>query len=58
MAPLQRIVYVVADDPANRRTLEQLLNATDFPVVLSVAPRALLKVAATLSAGCVLLDIV
>jgi two-component system, LuxR family, response regulator FixJ len=57
MASLQRIVYVVDDDPAIRHSLDRLLNAVDFRVESYLAPNAFLEVADDLSAGCVLLDV-
>jgi two-component system, LuxR family, response regulator FixJ len=58
MASLQRIVYVVDDDAANRLSLERLLDTAGFRVDWYVSPSVFLNVADNLSAGCVLLEIV
>jgi two-component system response regulator FixJ len=55
--PAERVIYVVDDDPAIRRSLERLLDAADFRVVSYVTPKAFLDVAGSLRAGCVLLDL-
>jgi two-component system response regulator FixJ len=52
-----RIIYVVDDDPAVRRSLERLLSASDFQVVSYATAQAFLDVAASLPAGCALLDV-
>jgi two-component system, LuxR family, response regulator FixJ len=56
MAP-ERIVYVVDDDPAIRRSLERLLATADFRVVSYATPMEFLEAAAGLPAGCVVLDL-
>jgi two-component system, LuxR family, response regulator FixJ len=56
MAP-ERIVYLVDDDPAVRRSLERLLGTADFRVVSYATPTEFLDAATGLSAGCVLLDL-
>lgn len=53
----ERIIHVVDDDAAVRRSLERLLNAAGFQVVSYARPAAFLDVAETLPAGCVLLDL-
>ena len=53
----ERVVYVVDDDPAIRRSLERLLDAAGFQAVSYATPKAFLSVASGLPAGCVLLDI-
>jgi two-component system response regulator FixJ len=50
-------VHIVDDDPAVRRTLERLLDATGFQARSYDSPSAFLNVAPSLSAGCILLDI-
>ena len=52
-----RLVYVVDDDPAIRRSLERLLEAAGFRVATYATPTAFLGVADDLSMGCVLLDL-
>jgi len=56
MAP-ERIVYVVDDDPAIRRSLERLLATADFRVMSYATPTEFLDAAAGLLAGCVVLDL-
>ena len=53
----ERVVYIVDDDPAIRRSLERLLDAAGFQAVSYATPKAFLGVASGLPAGCVLLDI-
>jgi two-component system response regulator FixJ len=53
----KRVIYVVDDDPAVRRSLEWLLDAADFRVVPYATAKAFLDVAGRLRAGCVLLDL-
>jgi two-component system, LuxR family, response regulator FixJ len=55
--PAERTVHVVDDDPAIRRSLEQLLEAAGFKVVSYDTPLAFLDAAFDLVPGCVLLDI-
>jgi two-component system response regulator FixJ len=55
--PAERVIYVVDDDPAVRRSLERLLDAADFQAVSYATPKAFLAVAGSLAAGCVLLDL-
>jgi two-component system, LuxR family, response regulator FixJ len=52
-----RIVYVVDDDAAVRRSLEQLLGSAGFSSILYETAREFLEAAPGLSAGCVLLDV-
>jgi two-component system response regulator FixJ len=54
---LERIVFVVDDDPAVRRSLERLLNTADLRVVSFATPTGFLDAASTVAAGCVLLDL-
>ena len=53
----KRVVYIVDDDPAVRRSLERLLEAAGFQTVSYATPRAFLAAAGTLPAGCALLDL-
>ena len=53
----ERMVHVVDDDPAIRRSLARLLDAAGFNVILYETPVAFLAVAPGLSEGCVLLDV-
>ena len=55
--PSERVVYIVDDDPAIRRSLERLLDAAGFQAVSYATPKAFLGVAGGLPAGCALLDI-
>jgi two-component system response regulator FixJ len=55
--PAERTVHVVDDDPAIRRSLEQLLDAAGFKVVSYDTPLAFLDAVSDLVPGCVLLDI-
>jgi two-component system response regulator FixJ len=55
--PAERTVHVVDDDPAIRRSLEQLLEASGFKVISYDTPLAFLDAAFDLVPGCVLLDI-
>jgi two-component system response regulator FixJ len=55
--PAERTVHVVDDDPAIRRSLEQLLDAAGFQVISYDTPLAFLDAAPALSPGCALLDI-
>jgi two-component system response regulator FixJ len=52
-----RVVYIVDDDPAVRRSLERLLDAADFQTVSYATPKAFLQMAASLPVGCALVDI-
>ncbi len=52
-----RLIYVVDDDPAIRRSLERLLEAVGFKVASYATPGAFLDVAGRLRSGCVLLDL-
>lgn len=52
-----RVVYVVDDDASMRRSLARLLTVSDFRVRTFNSAEAFLKEAASLSDGCVLLDI-
>ena len=49
----ERIVYIVDDDPAVRRSLERLLGTADFRVVSYATPTEFLDAVASLPAGCV-----
>ena len=53
----ERLIYVVDDDPAIRRSLERLLDAFGFRVASYATPRAFLDVAGSLLGGCVLMDL-
>jgi two-component system response regulator FixJ len=53
----ERIVYIVDDDVAIRRSLERLLGAADFQAVSYATPAEFLAVAGHLPAGCVLMDL-
>lgn len=53
----ERIVYIVDDDPAVRRSLERLLGTADFRVVSYATPTEFLDAATGLLVGCVLLDL-
>jgi two-component system response regulator FixJ len=53
----ERIVHVVDDDPAVRRSLGQLLYSADFEYVGYESAVAFLEAASGISAGCVLLDV-
>jgi two-component system response regulator FixJ len=53
----ERIVHVVDDDPAVRRSLEQLLYSADFQCVGYESAVVFLEAAPRISAGCVLLDL-
>jgi two-component system, LuxR family, response regulator FixJ len=53
----ERIVHVVEDDAAVRRSLERLLDSAGFTPVLYENAVSFLRAAQGLSAGCVLLDI-
>ncbi|NEW96668.1 response regulator [Rhodopseudomonas sp. BR0G17] len=52
-----RLVYVIDDDLAIRRSLERLLDAAGFEVATYATPKLFLDVAGSLVGGCVLLDI-
>jgi two-component system response regulator FixJ len=53
----ERVIYVVDDDPAVRRSLERLLDAAGFQVASYATPKAFLGVAGDLPVGCALLDL-
>jgi two-component system response regulator FixJ len=53
----ERVIYVVDDDPAVRRSLEWLLDAVGFQVASYATPKAFLGVAGDLPVGCALLDL-
>lgn len=55
--PIERLVHVVDDDAAVRRSLEQLLRAAGFEAVTYETPFAFLNAVATLAPGCLLLDV-
>jgi two-component system, LuxR family, response regulator FixJ len=52
-----KLVYVVDDDLAIRRSLERLLDAAGFRVTSFATPAAFLGVADDLAMGCVMLDL-
>jgi FixJ family two-component response regulator len=54
---VERVIYIVDDDPAVSRSLERLLEAEDFQTVSFATPRAFLEVAGGLPAGCALVDL-
>jgi two-component system response regulator FixJ len=53
----ERVVYVVDDDAAVRRSLERLLAASGFKVIAYATAIDFINAAATLPAGCVLMDV-
>jgi two-component system response regulator FixJ len=53
----ERIVHVIDDEAAVRRSLERLLHAAGFATTSYETPTAFLEVAAGLSDGCILLDV-
>jgi two-component system response regulator FixJ len=53
----ERVIYVVDDDPAIRRSLERLLDTVGFQVASYATPKAFLGVAGDLPVGCALLDL-
>lgn len=53
----ERIIYVLDDDPAIRRSLERLLDAVGFQVASYATPKGFLDVAGSLPGGCALLDL-
>jgi two-component system response regulator FixJ len=53
----ERIVHVVDDDTDFRQSLARLLEAAGFAVASYASGSALLQVAPSLAAGCILLDI-
>jgi two-component system response regulator FixJ len=53
----ERVIYIVDDDPAIRRSLERLLDAVGFQVASYATPKAFLSVAGDLPVGCALLDL-
>jgi two-component system response regulator FixJ len=55
--PADRVVHVVDDDAAIRRSLERLLQAAGFDTVSYETPFAFLEAVKTLVPGCVLLDV-
>jgi two-component system response regulator FixJ len=55
--PAERIVYIVDDDDAVRRSLERLLDVAGFRTVSYGTPFAFLSVVETMPAGCALIDI-
>jgi two-component system response regulator FixJ len=55
--PIERTIYVLDDDAAVRRSLEQLLEAAGFRAVSFETPTTFLHAAPDLAPGCVLLDI-
>lgn len=57
MMTVERVVYVVDDDAAVRRSLERLLDMSGIAAVSFKSGWEFLDAAACLSAGCVLLDL-
>lgn len=57
MAEANRVVYIVDDDLAVRRSLEWLLESADFRVVSYSTAKEFLDVATSLPVGCALLDL-
>lgn len=55
--PVERVVHVVDDDAAIRRSLERLLHAAGLETVSYDTPFAFLNAVTTLVPGCVLLDV-
>jgi two-component system response regulator FixJ len=55
--PTERMVHVVDDDPAVRRSLERLLNSAGCTTTSYESPLSFLDAAPGLSSGCVLLDV-
>jgi two-component system response regulator FixJ len=53
----EKLVHVVDDDAAIRRSLEHLLGAAGFRVVSYATPKSFLDAAAGLTGGCALLDV-
>jgi two-component system response regulator FixJ len=54
---MERIIYIVDDDPDVRHSLERLLDAADFQPISYDSPKAFLYVAGDLVQGCALLDL-
>jgi two-component system, LuxR family, response regulator FixJ len=54
--PVERIVHVVDDDPAFRRSIEALLESAGFATRAYDSALAVLNAASQLSGGCMLLD--
>lgn len=54
---MERIVYIVDDEPDVRYSLERLLDAADFHPVPYASAKAFIDVADGLSPGCALLDL-
>jgi two-component system response regulator FixJ len=55
--PDERVVHIVDDDPAFRRSVEVLLDATGFATRAYASALAVLNAASQLSGGCILLDV-
>jgi two-component system response regulator FixJ len=55
--PTERIVYVLDDDEAVRRSLERLLSSANFDPVTFERSDVFLTAARTFKTGCVLLDV-
>ena len=53
----ERIVHIVEDDAAVRRSLERLLGSAGFSPVLYESALGFLDAVPRLSTGCVLLDV-
>jgi two-component system response regulator FixJ len=57
MVPTTRLVHVVDNDPAVRRSLERLLQTAGFKTAIYETPFALLETIPELTEGCILLDV-
>jgi two-component system response regulator FixJ len=53
----ERVIYIVDDDPAVRRSLERLLDAAGFQTASYATPKLFLNAAGGLPAGCALVDL-
>jgi two-component system response regulator FixJ len=53
----ERVVYVVDDDAAVRRSLERLLDSAEYKAISYETPAAFLQDAPKLPHGCILLDV-
>jgi two-component system response regulator FixJ len=55
--PDERVVHIVDDDPAFRRSVEVLLDSAGFATRAYASAPAVLDAASQLSGGCILLDV-
>ncbi|HWK45249.1 MAG TPA: response regulator [Stellaceae bacterium] len=55
--PIERLVHIVDDDAAVRRSLDWLLRSAGFSTIQYETPFACLEAAPHLSAGCLLVDL-